>query len=180
MLKYHEEEDAEDATQVKDTIGFAKCGCPEQIVSQKDCNAIFSNLSHDEMYFPMVARTEPEAFFGIPPKEVRPKAPEVVRSAIASGVSNLEILARASTAESHREPQRQISSESWGGGDTSNSDDDDLNGDPPTKRPSSQSSLSSFGSNPTQGSSTSPATSSPQSSRPAQSRPAQEIAQLKV
>jgi hypothetical protein len=128
MLKYNEEDDAEDATQIKDTIGFAECDCPEQIVSQKDCNAIFSNLSHDEEYFPMVARTEPEAFFGTPPppppKEIRPKAPEVVRS--------------------------------------------------------SQSSLSIFGNNPIQGSSTTPATSPPQSRRPTQSRRAQEIAQLKV
>jgi hypothetical protein len=180
MLKYQEEGGAEAAPQIKDTIGFAECGCPEQIVSQKDCNAIFSNLSHDEEYFPMVARTEPEAFFGISPKEIRPKAPEVIRSVITSGASNLGMLARALAAVRHRGPQRQISSENLGGGDTSNSDDDDLSGDSPTKRPSRQSSLSCFESSPTQSSSTSPATSPPQSSRPAQSRPAQEIAQLKV
>jgi hypothetical protein len=146
----------EDDTEIENTTGIAKCGCPEQIVSQKDCNTIFSGLSHEEEYFPMVARTEPEAFFGIPLKEVQLRVPSVHRSIIA---------------ESHGVIQRQISSESSSGGDASNSDHDDMNSD---------SSMTIFGSNPTHSHCTNPAMSPPQSSRLAWCRPAKDIAELKV
>ena len=122
----------------------------------------------------MVARTESEAFFGIPPKEVRPRAPEVGRLARGAGISNVETRAPALTGESHGEPQRQLSSESWSGADASDSDDDNLNGDLPVERLSSQDLLSSSGRNLSQGGSTSPATSSPSVAD------SQRIAQLKV
>jgi hypothetical protein len=54
-----------------------KCNCPEKIVSQKDFKALFKELDPQEEYFPMVSRTDANAFFGLPPKSVRPNAPDV-------------------------------------------------------------------------------------------------------
>lgn len=51
------------------------CGCPEQLVPRKDSNVTFRNLDHRAEYFPMVARTTPQAFFGCPPPAVRPRSP---------------------------------------------------------------------------------------------------------
>ena len=53
---------------------IAPCGCPEQVVPQKDFRALFQELKLDEEYFPMVSRKESRAFFGLPPKQVRPNA----------------------------------------------------------------------------------------------------------
>jgi hypothetical protein len=53
-----------------------KCGCPEQVVPQKDSRAVFQNLSDTETYFPLVSRTDDQAFYGVPPCALRPKAPE--------------------------------------------------------------------------------------------------------
>ena len=58
----------------------ATCGCPEQIVSQKDFMVTFRELKLDEEYFPMIARTESRAFFGLPPNQIRPNARETKRS----------------------------------------------------------------------------------------------------
>jgi hypothetical protein len=55
----------------------ADCGCPEQVVLQKDSKAVFRDLSHTEDYFPMIARMHAQAFFGLPPKALLPKAPEL-------------------------------------------------------------------------------------------------------
>lgn len=41
----------------------------------KNSNAVFQNLDPLAEYFPMVARTTPQAFFGRPPKAVRPRSP---------------------------------------------------------------------------------------------------------
>jgi hypothetical protein len=54
----------------------ADCGCPEQIVSQKDSRTIFRDLYLSEEYFPMIARINARAFFGLPPQGLRPKGRE--------------------------------------------------------------------------------------------------------
>jgi hypothetical protein len=51
-----------------------KCGCPKQFVSQKAFKATFTGLSHQEEYFPMISRNEPQAFFGLASALVRPTA----------------------------------------------------------------------------------------------------------
>jgi hypothetical protein len=51
-----------------------KCDCPEQVVSQKTFKATFTALNHKEEYFPMISRSEPQAFFGLAPAPVRPTA----------------------------------------------------------------------------------------------------------
>ena len=48
----------------------SNCGCLEKVVLQKDSRAIFDNLKHDD-YFPMIARTHSQAFYGLPPKALR-------------------------------------------------------------------------------------------------------------
>jgi hypothetical protein len=57
------------------TQGLGVCDCPEQLVSLRTSEATFYNLSHEEEYFPMVARTDPQAFFAQTPKPLRPNAP---------------------------------------------------------------------------------------------------------
>jgi hypothetical protein len=57
--------------------GLSECGCPEQVVMLKDSTAVFQGLSHEEEYFPMVARTDSQAFFALPPKALRPSAPVI-------------------------------------------------------------------------------------------------------
>jgi hypothetical protein len=52
------------------------CNCPEKIVSQKGFKAVFKGLDPQEEYFPMVSRTDAKAFFGLPPKSLRPNAPD--------------------------------------------------------------------------------------------------------
>jgi hypothetical protein len=52
------------------------CNCPYQIVSQGDAGVVFQELDPQEEYFPMVARDYDQAFFGVPPKAIRPAAPQ--------------------------------------------------------------------------------------------------------
>jgi hypothetical protein len=66
--------EADKPTQTRHTR--ANCGCPQQILSQKDSRATFRNLDSHEEYFPMMASINPQAFFGLPPKSLRPKALE--------------------------------------------------------------------------------------------------------
>ena len=40
----------------------------------KDSSAIFSGLSHDEEYFPLISSIAPQSFFGFPPTPLRPAA----------------------------------------------------------------------------------------------------------
>ncbi|KAK0130027.1 hypothetical protein ONS96_000565 [Cadophora gregata f. sp. sojae] len=53
------------------------CGCPEKVVSQKDFGATFSRLNLDEAYFPMIARNDFQAFFGLPPRSLKPQTIQV-------------------------------------------------------------------------------------------------------
>jgi hypothetical protein len=48
-------------------------------VLQKDGNALFEHLDHTEVYFPMISRTDPQAFFCAPPQAVRPKSDVIPR-----------------------------------------------------------------------------------------------------
>jgi hypothetical protein len=52
--------------------GIAECGCPYQTLSEGDPGALFTGLNSEEAYFPMVSRDYNQAFFGVPPKAVRP------------------------------------------------------------------------------------------------------------
>ena len=63
------------------------CGCPEKVVLQKDSRAIFDNLEHDD-YFPMIARTHSQAFFGLPPKALQPTHLQIIHPKISTRISN--------------------------------------------------------------------------------------------
>ena len=62
---------------IDDSHQTGDCGCPEKVVSLKDSKAVFHGLDHEEKYFPMVARTDSQAFFARPANAVCPKAPDV-------------------------------------------------------------------------------------------------------
>ena len=47
--------------------GRATCGCLEAIVQRQDCQVIYSQLSEQEEYFPMVARASQGSIHGHPP-----------------------------------------------------------------------------------------------------------------
>ena len=69
------QEDQEDGGSTGNIHRLSECGCPEQLVSLKESRAVFSGLNHEEEYFPMVSRTDIQAFFALPPKPLRPNAP---------------------------------------------------------------------------------------------------------
>ncbi|KAI9773653.1 MAG: hypothetical protein M1840_006927 [Geoglossum simile] len=64
-------------------ITVSTCGCPEQVVSQMAWNATFTGLSHEEEYFPMISRNEPQAFFGMAPVAVRPTGTTHIQASLA-------------------------------------------------------------------------------------------------
>ena len=72
----------------------AECGCPEQLVSQKDSKTTFRSLDYDEEYFPMISRTHAQAFYGVrlSPKGIRPTALQMsgIASTRITGVDSLE------------------------------------------------------------------------------------------
>jgi hypothetical protein len=43
----------------------------------KDRRAVFLGLDHEEEYFPMLARTDSQAFFALPPEAISPRAPKL-------------------------------------------------------------------------------------------------------
>ena len=55
----------------------ARCGCAHQVVPHRDAKAFFSELNHEEAYFPMIARLGSGTFFGIPPAPIAPPKPTV-------------------------------------------------------------------------------------------------------
>lgn len=62
------------------------CGCPEKVVLQKDARTIFDSLENDD-YFPMIARTHSQAFYGLPPNVLRiinPKMSTEISSSITT------------------------------------------------------------------------------------------------
>jgi hypothetical protein len=63
------------------------CGCPERVVLQKDSRVIFGNLE-DEDYFPMIARTYSQAFYGLPPKALRPTHLQMILPKLSTGISS--------------------------------------------------------------------------------------------
>jgi hypothetical protein len=63
------------------------CGCPEKVVLQKDSRAIFGNLENED-YFPMIARTSSQAFYGLPPKALRPTHLQMILPKISTGISS--------------------------------------------------------------------------------------------
>jgi hypothetical protein len=75
------------------------CGCPEKVVLQKDSRAIFDNLEHDD-YFPMIARTQYQAFYGLPPKALQPTHLQVIHPKTSTGISS-SISATSAPHNSH-------------------------------------------------------------------------------
>jgi hypothetical protein len=63
------------------------CGCPEKVVLQKNSRAIFHNLEHED-YFPMIARTHSQAFYGLPPKALQPTHLQIIHPKISTGISS--------------------------------------------------------------------------------------------
>lgn len=54
---------------------IAACGCPETI--EVTGKVVLTGLDPNQHYFPMIARTDPQSFFGIPPKAVQPNLSSV-------------------------------------------------------------------------------------------------------
>ena len=54
------------------TQRIVPCGCPEQILCQGQLQATSHDLNPNEKYFPMIARTNAKAFYGLPPASVQP------------------------------------------------------------------------------------------------------------
>lgn len=75
------------------------CGCPEKVVLQKDSRAIFDNLEHDD-YFPMIARTHSQAFYGLPPKALQPTHLQIIHPKTSTGISS-SISATSAPHNSH-------------------------------------------------------------------------------
>ena len=65
--------------------GIAECGCPYQALSEGDPGALFTGLNSEEAYFPMVSRDYNQAFFGVPPKAVRPAPPKSAPNPVPQG-----------------------------------------------------------------------------------------------
>ncbi|KAK2627369.1 hypothetical protein QTJ16_003335 [Diplocarpon rosae] len=56
----------------EDEHGTSDCGCLYKIVSLGRESVVFDRLDSGEEYFPMVSLDRDQAFFGVPPKPVRP------------------------------------------------------------------------------------------------------------
>ena len=69
----------------------AECSCPQRVVSRKASSVTFHQLDHREEYFPMVARTDARAFFGLPPKALRPSPPTSNNPETAIGRSTFNL-----------------------------------------------------------------------------------------
>lgn len=82
---------------------------------QTDGTALFQGLNHSKYYFPMVSRTDPQAFFGATPESVRPRShaiqPEDVQPASTSSNDELGGVKSKLTSKA-KELQAQMSGES--------------------------------------------------------------------
>jgi hypothetical protein len=87
-----------------------RCDCPEQVVPRKTFKATFTRLDHNEKYFPMISRGEPQAFFGLAPAAVRPTA--LVRSPPASPIH----IRRSSPAKNALSTNQQHGRDTLNGG----------------------------------------------------------------
>lgn len=72
----------------------AECGCPHRIVSRKASSAVFHHLNHAEKYFPMVARIDARALFGIPPEASSPILPTADNRGTTTGRATLNLPTR--------------------------------------------------------------------------------------
>ncbi|KAE9373626.1 hypothetical protein N431DRAFT_338191 [Stipitochalara longipes BDJ] len=84
-IKLSDSEYASPSLEVSSLQG-PSCGCPSMVVPQKDLKATFMGLDHRQEYFPMIAREDPQAFFGLAPRSLRPRAPLPVPLSIQTRV----------------------------------------------------------------------------------------------
>jgi hypothetical protein len=77
--------DAKMSNPTLESEGVAECGCPYQTLSEGDPGAVFTGLNSEEAYFPMVSRDYNQAFFGVPPKAVRPAAAKSAPNPVPQG-----------------------------------------------------------------------------------------------
>lgn len=68
---------------------------------------VFHHLDHEEKYFPMVVRIDARAFFGLPPKALRPNPPAAISRGTATGCTPFTLPTR---------PTMSVSSHSGKGG----------------------------------------------------------------
>ena len=57
---------------ISDAECTAPCGCPQEVGLSDNGGIVFGDLDPNELYFPMVARADAQAFYGLPPTAVRP------------------------------------------------------------------------------------------------------------
>lgn len=62
---------------------MAECCCPNQVVSLNDCKAVFRGLDGEKEHFPIVARTEERAFYGLLPNVLGPTRRQEIYSSVA-------------------------------------------------------------------------------------------------
>lgn len=78
----------------------AECGCPHSIVSRRTPSAVFHHLDYAEKYFPMVARIDARALFGLPPEASSPMPPTEDSHGTATGPATFNLPARRSSVVS--------------------------------------------------------------------------------
>ena len=76
------------------------CSCPRKTASYNTKSIDFEDLSNDELYFPMVAMNENDAFLGIPPPAKHPSTGEYSTSLVASFSAHAEPLSSSGVGKS--------------------------------------------------------------------------------
>jgi hypothetical protein len=117
-----------------DRLESLSCGCPSVSVPQRDLKATFAGLDHQEEYFPMISREDPQAFFGQAPESIQPRAPVPTPLRIQTGFGSLV----NNDLEGNSSAKVEINNGNLY--DFDSSDDEIMQMDSPIPRPSSQSS----------------------------------------
>jgi len=93
----------------------AGCGCPLQKVSQGNSQATFNDLDLEEEYFPMIARTDPQSFFGLPPRGIKPTRLEARSSVTAPGGQTPDSTSMKASSDNQVDTETPINPELSGG-----------------------------------------------------------------
>lgn len=99
----------------------------------------FKGLDHQQEYFPMIARDDPEAFFGLAPRSLRPTAPP---SPVQLIVQTRVEARRPGRSNVRRQSPPKAEIDHGNLYDADSSDETNIQMDSPILRPSSQSSVS--------------------------------------
>jgi hypothetical protein len=107
------------------------------VVPQKDWKFTFPGLDPQEEYFPMISREDPQAFFGLAPKSLRPRAPLSIPLSIQTRVG------QSVNSALRRNSPPNVKIDNGNLYDADSSDGEIMQLDSPIPRPSSRSSVGS-------------------------------------